>query len=976
MNRAASRRLRPSHKVLYLFHLSADGQLSLNPVRAPLAGVIGEISPLPLSLIEQETSPPYLTEADFDILHELAERCELLPGLTWYPLPASAQTLFVKVVETGRARWEDPDGADLHVADPITAKLFWRLLADGSQALRFNLAESAEAMNWRHLPLLPPWIIDTRSGACRPVRAVAGAEELVIDLLALGRIDPSAVGPLRERIRRSESGIPEPQALKVEYLPLQRPCVNLCLRNVDVGSSGRFLRLPAVCLAFGYGELQLDWDAEGNSRLLSDAADGQPRRVLSAARDHDYEDACLSRLEGLGLVPLSSLTGLDYPPGEGGLLVLAGRERMTEAWAHAQRGLQELQGQGWRVRREADLVGELLFARAWTCRLGRAEGQTIQLDLEIEVDGQHLSVLAGIASWAQQATPMLVKSVVDGPDSGPDILVAVDERRLVSVSRARLKAVLEALVELSDPQLRLGPGPMRVRRGRLADLAGLGQQWTLTGDAHLAKVARRLDQLTLVEPMAEPVGLRAVLREYQRRGLGWLQFLREAGFGGILADDMGLGKTVQSLAHILVEKRAGRLDRPALVVAPTSLMFNWRSEAHRFAPDLKVLLLHGPRRRGEIQWIADSDLVLTTYPLLARDIDWLERERWHLVILDEAQSVKNPRTRAARAVRRLETRHRLCLTGTPMENHLGELWSQFDFLMPGLLGTERAFRSQFRQPIEKLGNGERRHLLARRIRPFFLRRTKAEVAPELPAKTEIVRSVPLTGSQYRLYQSLREEMTERVRLAIQAQGADRGRMVILDALLRLRQACCDPRLLDSSSDRSSRTTPPESAKLELLMDLLPEMVIEGRRILLFSQFVRMLELIEQELVRRGIAFVKLTGRTRDRQKVIEAFQRGDAPVFLISLRAGGVGLNLTAADTVIHYDPWWNPAVEDQATDRAHRIGQDRKVFVYRLLTEGTIEERVQRLQASKRELIDGLLSGGGAMDLGAEELELLLGSG
>jgi SNF2 family DNA or RNA helicase len=257
-----------------------------------------------------------------------------------------------------------------------------------------------------------------------------------------------------------------------------------------------------------------------------------------------------------------------------------------------------------------------------------------------------------------------------------------------------------------------------------------------------------------------------------------------------------------------------------------------------------------------------------------------------------------------------------------------------------------------------------------------LRRTKVEVAPELPAKTEIVRSVPLTGAQHRLYESLREEMRERIRSALQAQGADRGRMVILDSLLRLRQACCDPRLLDSNSDRRARTSPPESAKLELLMDLLPEMVIEGRRILLFSQFVRMLELIEQELVRRGIHFVKLTGRTRDRQKVIEAFQRGDAPVFLISLRAGGVGLNLTAADTVIHYDPWWNPAVEDQATDRAHRIGQERKVFVYRLLTEGTIEERVQRLQASKRELVDGLLSGGGAMDLGPKELELLLGSG
>ena len=434
---------------------------------------------------------------------------------------------------------------------------------------------------------------------------------------------------------------------------------------------------------------------------------------------------------------------------------------------------------------------------------------------------------------------------------------------------------------------------------------------------------------------------------------------------------MGLGKTVQTLAHLLTEKRAGRLDRPALVVAPTSLMFNWRAEARRFAPDLKVLLLHGPRRRGDFQWIADSELVLTTYPLLGRDINWLESERFHIVILDEAQAIKNPRTRASRAVRRLQTRHRLCLTGTPLENHLGELWSQFDFLMPGLLGSDRAFRGQFRIPIEQHGSEERKGLLARRIRPFFLRRTKSEVAPELPPKTEIVRSVPLTGTQRRLYDDLEAELRERVRAALAARGPDQGRMVLLDALLRLRQACCDPRLLPDGEGGSIQS----SAKLQLLLDLVPELVAEGRRILIFSQFVRMLELIKAELDRLHIPTLQLTGQTRDREAVINAFHRGAAPVFLISLKAGGVGLNLTAADTVIHYDPWWNPAVEDQATDRAHRIGQDQKVFVYRLLTDDTIEERVQQLQEHKRDLIGGLLGGRGAADLNSEELRQLLGA-
>ena len=436
-------------------------------------------------------------------------------------------------------------------------------------------------------------------------------------------------------------------------------------------------------------------------------------------------------------------------------------------------------------------------------------------------------------------------------------------------------------------------------------------------------------------------------------------------FGGILADDMGLGKTLQTLAHILVEQEAGRLDRPALVVAPTSLMFNWRNEARRFAPSLKTLLLHGPQRRGQFQWIEDADLVLTTYPLLVRDLEWLKHERWHLLILDEAQAIKNARTRASRAVRQLQAHHRLCLTGTPLENNLSELWSQFDFLMPGLLGSDPEFRSHFRQPIEQAGNPERRSQLERRIRPFFLRRSKAEVAPELPPKTEIVRSVPLAGAQSRLYEAMREQMQERVRQSLHRDGPERGRIVVLDALLKLRQICCDPRLLEphAASGRGA------SAKLELLMDLVPEMVREGRRILLFSQFVRMLEIIEHELAQRGIALLKLTGQTRDRQAVVEAFQSGRAPVFLISLRAGGVGLNLTAADTVIHYDPWWNPAVEDQATDRAHRIGQDQKVFVYRLLTEGTIEDKIQQLQASKRALIEGLLGGGGAVDLAPEDL-------
>jgi SNF2 family DNA or RNA helicase len=420
---------------------------------------------------------------------------------------------------------------------------------------------------------------------------------------------------------------------------------------------------------------------------------------------------------------------------------------------------------------------------------------------------------------------------------------------------------------------------------------------------------------------------------------------------------MGLGKTVQALAHILIEKQAGRLDRPALVIAPTSVIPNWKAETARFAPQLRVHVSHGLKRKGTFDKIGDSDLVLTTYALLPRDKEALLAQEFHLVLLDEAQQIKNAQTLAAKVVSQLQARHRLCLTGTPLENHLGELWSLFHFLMPGLLGDVSAFRRSYRTPIEKYGDELRRHSLVRRIRPFLLRRTKEQVATELPAKTEIVLPVELTGRQRDLYETVRASMHERVREEIAARGLAQSQIVVLDALLKLRQVCCDPRLLKLDSAKRLK----ESAKLEALMDMLREMLTQGRRVLLFSQFTSMLALIEQELHEESIRYVKLTGDTRDREKPVKAFQSGEVPLFLISLKAGGTGLNLTAADTVIHYDPWWNPAVETQATDRAHRIGQNKPVFVYKLIASGSVEEKIGALQASKAALAASVLGDGAA---------------
>jgi len=486
-------------------------------------------------------------------------------------------------------------------------------------------------------------------------------------------------------------------------------------------------------------------------------------------------------------------------------------------------------------------------------------------------------------------------------------------------------------------------------------LQGLDEGIVWRGGEALRELAQRLGSLEGIPPVPAPPGLQAELRPYQLQGLAWLQFLRETGFGGVLADDMGLGKTVQALAHLLIEKQAGRLDVPALIVAPTSLMANWRHEAERFTPALRVLTLHGPQRKALFDVIDSHDLVLTTYPLLSRDHQVLCSHAFHCLILDEAQTIKNPRAKAAQIARKLDARHRLCLTGTPMENHLGELWSLFHFIAPGYLGDMQDFRRRFRLPIEEHGDQGRRLALQRRIAPFLLRRTKQAVASELPDKVEIVRTVALDDAQAGLYESVRASMDKKVRETLSRKGLARSHITILDALLKLRQICCDPRLVKLAHAPKLQ----RSAKLELLLEMLPELLAEGRRILLFSQFTSMLSLIEAELKHLDIRYTKLTGQTRKREQVIEQFRSGTVPLFLISLKAGGVGLNLTEADTVIHYDPWWNPAVENQATDRAHRIGQSNTVFVYKLVTERTVEEKILALQARKAELANGLYRDG-----------------
>jgi superfamily II DNA or RNA helicase len=607
------------------------------------------------------------------------------------------------------------------------------------------------------------------------------------------------------------------------------------------------------------------------------------------------------------------------------------------------------------------------------------------LSLGIEIDSQTLDLAPMLADLLRRDHRWLNAAQIAAIDDLAIVSLRAPGGKRIDAPAAPIKAIVGAMVDLlTDPLrnqeslLKLGAWEARRLDALRASLleahrVGAHNAWQLEGDVGLASLAKRLKALGAPQPVAAPEGLQVQLRPYQLEGLAWLQYLRAHSLGGILADDMGLGKTAQALAHVLVEKHAGRLDLPVLVVLPTSLIFNWQAEATRMAPELRLLTLQGPERADLFAQMPDHDLVLTTYPLLWRDMDALAAQRFHLVILDEAQMVKNAGSRSARALRRLQTRHSLCLTGTPMENHLGELWAQFDWLMPGFLGDARHFAARWRKPIEENGETLRAALLAQRVRPFILRRRKQDVASELPPRTEVIKRVQLQGQQRELYESVRVAADVQVRRVLQRQSFNGAQISILDALLKLRQVCCDPYLVKGSKLLDGV----ERAKLELLADMLPALVEEGRRVLVFSQFTELLDLIADQLHTQALPFLSLTGKTspKDRGGVVQRFQAQEVPILLLSLKAGGVGLNLTAADTVIHMDPWWNPAVEEQATARAHRIGQDQPVFVYKLVVEGSIEERMLELQARKLALADSVLGhdAAGALKFDAADLDALL---
>ena len=919
----------------------------------------------PWSNIERalQTPPAFVDETDLDLLrllwaHRPRGHFDTDDGL---PLEGRhSDELMRRLISSGRAHFGSLAGRVLGLGEARASTPDWTITSEGLRAPVLRVEPSAD----RVLPLLPPWYIDTAKAECGPI-TLEVPPELVQRLLWLPPLSQAESELVAETLAEVAPSLPAPTqrgeppvelgGTPVPVLRLEtRPTYHARFRQYAPHGTYQF---DFALVAFRYGTVTVD---AGDARLFHPLPDGRSARLT---RDQEAERAAAQRLAAAGFAripPGAVQTSFGSLPADA--LGLASEAAWPDFMAET---VPALRAEGWEVAFPTDFRHHAIDIDHLMLDIDEHEDGWLGLSPGIEIDGKALP-LAPLLAGLFAHDPRWLSGRLDDIDDHEAVILEDETLGRLRIGAARIKPLVRALVDLfdrPDHDWRLS----RLDATRLADLDLPGR-----GREQVAAIAARLRDAEGIRAVAAPAGFRAELRPYQLEGLAWLQHLVRHDLAGILADDMGLGKTAQTLAHLLTEKQAGRLDRPALVVLPTSLVFNWQAEAERFAPDLEVLNLHGTERQArfdELDAGKKVDIALTTYPLLWRDAELLQAREWSLLILDEAQTVKNAASKGAQVIRQLKARHRLGLTGTPLENHLGELWAQFDFLLPGFLGSHKDFTATWRTPIEKHGDTVRRDLLAARLRPFILRRRKEDVATELPPKTVIVRSVGLEGGQRDLYETVRAAMDEKVRAEIAGKGFARSQIVILDALLKLRQVCCDPRLLKSPAALRVK----ERAKLHLLMDMLPELIDEGRRILVFSQFTTMLGLIAGELDKAKIGWVALTGDTRDRRVPVEDFQKGRVPVFLISLKAGGVGLNLTAADTVIHYDPWWNPAVQAQATDRAYRIGQARPVFVHHLYVAGSVEERMLRLQRRKRTVADAILGEGeGSAALTEDDVELL----
>ncbi len=837
-----------------------------------------------------------------------------------------ASTIVPEIVRTGRCLLQ------LHVGDQEPLPLAWddgepwrlvlRLLPQEGRkwALAGFLRRGGEEMDLVAPPLIAEGLVFTRD---RVALLEEGAPaEWISALRRLRQIDApegdlgQMLAALLEHPLAARLEVPEELRFE-EVRPVPRPCLTFRTAKRYEWEQERLM----AGLSFDYDGRRVPEALQG--RGLYDPA---KRRYL--VRDQEVESAAKALLYGLGLEDLPQ----DYRT-ESATLRLAPKK--LPAVAHA------CLAAGWHVEAEGKI-----FRRPGEMRMDVSSGiDWFELHGEVDYGG------------ATAKLPALLAALRRGEN-----MVRLDDGTYGLLPEEWLTR-FGPIAGMGTPEA----DHLRFRRNQAGLLdALLATQPEVSCDATFARVRDELRSFGGVRAGEQPKGFVGQLRDYQRDGVGWMDFLRRFNFGGCLADDMGVGKTAQVLALLEARRALSDVPGPSLVVVPKSLVFNWKQEAARFTPRLRVLDHTGLAR--DVHSFSDYDVVLTTYGTLRRDAADFKDIEFDYVVLDEAQAIKNPGTESAKAARLLRGRNRLALSGTPVENHLGELWSIFEFLNPGMLGTAGVFKlagGAARNPSE-----ETRTLLAHALRPFILRRTKEQVARELPAKSEQTIFCELETTQRKLYNELRLHYRNSLLQRVAANGLAKSKIQVLEALLRLRQAACHPGLLDPKRHSDS------SAKLDVLLDRLEEIVAEGHKALVFSQFTSLLSLVRERLDGSSMVYEYLDGSTRDRQQRVERFQNDpDCPLFLISLKAGGLGLNLTAAEYVFLLDPWWNPAVEAQAVDRAHRIGQTHQVFAYRLIARDTVEEKILQLQSSKRDLAAAIISEDNSLirDLKREDLELLL---
>ena len=838
------------------------------------------------------------------------------------------------------------------------------------------------------LPIIaldPPLVIDTLHNVLRPLLTNVSATTLarLVALPPLKGDDSSAWAFVADALRELPdfNAIPHcPTVSDVEApLAVPSPVLRFALVEFDVSvgwgrnSSLQSRVFPAVQLLFRYpdGKL-LPYQRNGLEHAVEQERVG--REVLS---------------QRLRNVRVESRWEMRMPR----LLYLADRIEPSLAYAKDIKALRESlwglpdhdwSGRGPAVLADAQMAGFAIEIEAGfpismedipepSLELSPGnENGWFRLSLGVDVDGKRVDMAPALAKLiAAQSDPeqwLKALPTVEYVLLSVPVPDRVKTSQVVRIPGDRIAAILTPVFEWFQGGS-VGEISM-LQAALMPDLPNDTVQYFGRDHPAWLSMRERLRSGSELVPVTVADGFNATLRPYQNHGLAWLTHLHELGMGGVLADDMGLGKTVQTLAHLHrlrglpVAVRAESVEvpparKPHLIIAPTSVLSNWQREAERFAPSLKIHRHHGAERSSNAKAFVGADIVLTSYPLLQRDEKMLADIEWDVVVFDEAQTLKNAKAKTYQSAQALKAHQRIALTGTPMENHLGELWAIYNVLIPGLLGDLEGFNRIFRHPIEQRADSEQMKKLKARIRAFILRRGRDQVLTELPPNTEYTRWIELETAQADMYESLRTAIHEDIRKVIDKKGLKNSTIHILDALLKLRQVCCDPRLVKLPGAKKHIATA-GSAKLEWLGTHVPELLEEGRSMLIFSQFTSMLALIAEMLNAQGIAFSLLTGDTTDRDTPIADFQAGKTKVFLLSLKAGGVGLNLTAADTIIHYDPWWNPAVEAQATARAHRMGQDKPVIVTKLVAKGTLEERMLDMLARKRELASALLEGEG----------------